>query len=1692
MSIPTAVGIAIAFAILLIAGLLAWRGKRIRSDWRNLRSRAPRRAPQPAADIFVGRGAEERRFTEILREFEKADAAGRTVLITGVPGIGKTELLRRLAQLAAQQLQQQASPVLSLDTYSSERELMHALAESVQGTTPGAFARFLDDSQSASREHPSGIRIAHSLASDVAGVAENNGLSIVKPALSILDSATVRGAVAYADYSPSLADITARFLTDLEVATKRGGRPKLLFVANLGGVASDHVTRWMLDELLPRLESLPILIMLDAANDLPLPRGRPGQYVRWTLGPLTPDEVMDYGRQPLGLTSDYALDQLVRTVDGLPARLSALRTYFDGHEQNGQLSSDAIKFALTQSLTDLPGMATPARRVLLALSACRSFNVTLVEQVATQVTGLDDAQVADVLDELLDPTRRPPFMVESSAGWSLGNERLALLDQWRRTDPAGHRKAHRTAALYHLGQIRTLDTESLTDGVDEPGLAELTAFEPSLTSEQCRNEVFVAATNECLYHSVALAPNTFFPRLIDAITQAICNEPNEVVAARLLDLDGAVQLDHRQRALVNQLRRAVDAKGSERWFECSKALVGVLAIGCPTRIARCRLLFASGFAHWNCGQPGPAAEAFDRSLDLLSELTADRFVVELRNLVWPWWVQATRETGGPSTDPCDIMARLRAEAESLGDDDLLAETYRAEGVLLADSSPDVAEANYLRALKLVRSGMTKGAEIVIRRDLGYLYILRDQPAKARAQLDAAEELAQVLQDSSQLTNLRLIRFRLELKSGVGEPDSLRKSVLALQPGSADILNDLANAYSEVGRLDDARKLYQEAIDTAAAPVYLVNLAKVEFLMGQTDENLIRSSEDNLRRAIELAPDDLSSRLELVRHLQRANRGVDAAAAATDAARVALERFENMKEARSSIGDSPDTTTKYLLEAIESCPPARRVELLKQATKLRSGDTQLWAQYARRLDEIRMSQPTVQGMRDMTEQLVNALGTVVGMMDGSDPTRLDHLISLIRLESDSARYSEATSWLADAERQHAHDQRLESLRRRIAILRSDELAGERGALRPCLSVLISPDLVPWVNPAGPLGHYLFSHYLERAARPTIGARWGVVLPAVRAKVNEELSATIQVLIQGREAVSLHILGEMLCAGAVSTLVTIAPSAREAQVPWTDEPMTWVAGDEQPLLAEAGVPTWDPRGVLCCVILHAVDTHIDRLSPLNFAVDAPPLDGDENPPALHDFRVSAISRELLARRRPVHDAATIRRAVLENDALGPVDIVDMLIENWAAPVDHEIRETFEQFRSNLTDSGPFTIRVPPSELGRVTADELAATQSAVEDAAREFGLPVPIVAVRPSGRVTPGTFEVWCGENCLARHRWDTAVLTVWREHPAPGDPRLWIRHIPGGDPCGPALVIRQFLCETPEQIPALLDDSGARALAEASPDGADPTWWADVLGTLLHLRVPLPELTELNARAQPLVGDPAPWAAAQLANDLGEFEVALVLSPGVDPGGDLGKLLSANYEPVAGRFFEDFGVDVPPVLTLRTDPSLPIGGWEIRLNGVRRVVGQVPSRTARVEPVVPGAEPTADRVWVHPIDGSLHVWRDGGTTGLPVEEVLAVHLIDSIHLALTEFADLSWLRRHLRRVAESDQRACAAMLSIGEPALLELMSGLLARGLSTRNPWVLNTLLENYAYQMRDNLTHPAPAEVVDSVRSRAIAMSAVG
>jgi hypothetical protein len=103
-------------------------------------------------------------------------------------------------------------------------------------------------------------------------------------------------------------------------------------------------------------------------------------------------------------------------------------------------------------------------------------------------------------------------------------------------------------------------------------------------------------------------------------------------------------------------------------------------------------------------------------------------------------------------------------------------------------------------------------------------------------------------------------------------------------------------------------------------------------------------------------------------------------------------------------------------------------------------------------------------------------------------------------------------------------------------------------------------------------------------------------------------------------------------------------------------------------------------------------------------------------------------------------------------------------------------------------------------------------------------------------------------------------------------------------------------------------------------------------------------------------------------------------------------------------------------------------------------------------------------------------------GFDATDVLINHLTVCVRDALPEFADLSWLRRHLRRVAESDPSTCDAMLRIGEPALLELMIGLLSMELSPRKPWVLIPMLEIYAeMNVMGKGAAPMAADVVRAV-----------
>jgi tetratricopeptide (TPR) repeat protein len=1660
--------LALVVAIGVVALVLLYVGRRRRGRWQGLRRLLPQRAVEAPTGDFVGREHEQREF-EALLEGGSGEGTPHVVLVTGAPGLGKTELLRRLVS-RCEVRGIPHTPVLRLPDYDSEIALTRAIAERLRGVPEYAFKGFDEEvRRHASPERPGRLDAARAGGVELASAAAEVGVPVVGQAGRLLDSQAFRAAVSYAEYEPTAGDLTARFIANLVAAAQAAPRPTVLFFSQAGSVASAGASNWVVDDLLPRLGKLPILVVI-SAPELWLR----AEHVRWPLQPLAPEEVRKFGSTALGLIDEAALEELVRRAEGIPARLGALRTWYETHEsERGTLSPEAVRFALSRSLADMPPSGTPLRRMLLALSACRSFDITLVEAIARDVVGLDGAQLAGVVEELLDPSRRPSFVVDSVDGWSLGRERLALLDQWQRMDDAATRRVHETAARHHFVRLRTLEGEP-GSGRDPPDLACMTAHRPLVTRERLLDDAYVATLAEYTYHLLALAPDSFIDPFVNVVGHAVCLDAPDV-GRRLLDLDGAVPLTSRHRAYVAKLRVAVEAYDRRRWTQASRALADVVSMGCASRVPTARMLFAQGYALWSSGYNESAVDIYGRSWDLLADGVRDRHELELRTLVLPWWLR-TSQLLDRSVDVATPMAQLRGEAEALGDAMLLAEVHRAEGVLIADVDPDAAETHYRCALKLMTQELRQDAAADTRLALAILYLGRRDLDRCREELDAADRLAQAFQNRQQQRDIRLQRLTVALQTQEN-PDTHRDAVLELAPGDAGVLNQVAQQYQAARHYEEAVDLYRRAAEAAPEEAVFPRNQANALLAASSAEEHATEVEALYRKSVELAPADASYRIELAQHLASVGRQEAAAALAGEAAQVATDR----------IASAPAALVPMLLEQLRSatalCGTGDRVAHLARATALRGDDLGLWREYAALLDEARSAQTGLAGMREVTTRLLAAQEKVLELMPHDDPARVGQLLSLTRLQLDGDALDQARQWLDEAASLAPDDAQVAVLRGRLDTLGSERLDGSGGGLPAAVYIRIAPDLVRWAQPGTPIGDALYSHFLNGVLRPAVSARWGVLLPAVRVAVDGMLQGAVRVELQGEARAPLVLQEALLAAGDEAQLREVAGSACSATVPWTGQPVCWVDEKEQPLLAEAGIAHWDPRGLMCCALAVAVDGCIHTLGQLRLSSPG----GVPPEPALTQYRTASVVRELLARRRPVHDAARLRTAVAAQPGASAADVAaGLLTDDWPPEVDPSLDEIALSLTS-AASSAPdqVTVRCLPEDLDRLDSAALSALRSIVLWIAGELGLPGPTVTVVPSRLLSAGKFELWAGSSLLASRGWDDSLLAEWRARPELGDPHV-VATLGGHPPTLLAGTAAVQLLTRPEALLDALGDVAVQPLLNDEPGTADEAWWRQVVGALVRQRVPLPAAADLVTRARPLVGEPAQAAALRLADDLHAFEVTLLLTPGLlTTRKKLGADAAAGYALKAERLFDEFGVDVPVVLGVKEDASLPEDGWALQVNRVRRCFGRLPAKGLRAVPVAdPNAQSAPDDIWLHPATGEPHRWAAGSEEGYEQSGVLVAHAIVSVRLALAEFADLSWLRRHLRRVAESDPVACDTMLGIGEQPLLELMTGLLRVGLSTRKPWVLSHLLETYAELTGPDGTAPEAADVIHEVSRR--------
>ncbi len=420
-----------------------------------------RQQPPSLADVvsqrrraeFVGRAHEVALFTENLR-LPANDSRKKYVLsITGQAGSGKTTLLQRLKDFAAEQDSYVAYvEVADIDPIEAMSRVADQLGS--QGKHLRNFTRKLEAYQKKTRELESDPSAPRGLLAGIGRVTARGAIAATRQlpgasvALDMLPTGTfIEQSGELAEFAAKklanrderrlvlepLEVLTAAFFTDIARKLKNR-RVVILFDAYERATIIDP---WFRNALLGKYGTVPTGIMwvsagqqeLDLSSWLPLEP----LVARLSLESFSLSETAEYLSKK-GISNPGTAEAIYGVTAGLPLMVAILASNRSNTDVPVGVADElSIERILAQ-------VGDPAlRSTLLDVAVCRWFN----------------HDVLNVLTEspptnLLDTSRRPPFIVAAQEGWTIHPAvRAPMLRELSRRSPQRFAELHRKLATYH-------------------------------------------------------------------------------------------------------------------------------------------------------------------------------------------------------------------------------------------------------------------------------------------------------------------------------------------------------------------------------------------------------------------------------------------------------------------------------------------------------------------------------------------------------------------------------------------------------------------------------------------------------------------------------------------------------------------------------------------------------------------------------------------------------------------------------------------------------------------------------------------------------------------------------------------------------------------------------------------------------------------------------------------------------------------------------------------------------------------------------------------------------------------------------------------------------------------------------------------------------------------------------------------
>ncbi len=1353
----------------------------------------PAAAPAPTATApapgFIGRTAEQETFRTILDDAR----AGRSgfIHLTGTARSGRRALLDQFRTLAGA-AGARCGPVVDLEDDAGLEldELLERIANALEPERD-RFGRFFDAAKRfRSREAGLPTMTSQAVAVVRAGSSAVSQLAGTLPVKAI--NAAVQSPIGdlmteHAETRRTLGAVSEEFVTGL-LELAKADRPILLVFGNLDFSPSSAKLLWLRRSLLPRIAHARVVVAVSTEPRFELDDVGPlfDHPEQMALDRFDEEEAEQFLERHIKLPKDSPLGRAVlEDSDRFPERLAGYARYFEDHPEartNERLPTEARDLTSGGLVSGLLGRVGDPflREVLLHAAPLRWFNAELLTGIA-DACGLTPAADGPGAAGLLDIGQRPSWVSNLGGGWGIDVEarRRAVVDEFRRLHPGLYRRVHLHAARYHVTRLRELEGAVPGDAglVSEQDVID---YQPvTYPTDRLRWEEYLAALAEWLYHLIALSPRRGFARLADHVGEALAWE-RPTAAVALLDIGVEVALPGSEALARQRLLEVVRSVHNGRHADTLQLLDEFSAGGSASAIADAAAHYLAGTRLVLLGRsPLAVHDQFERAETLLGGTDDGVQARTLRclNLTQLAAAKARRDEHGDAG--LAVLVQAAELAESL-DPRMRAEVKRVRGLILAGTKqgPEalVACGEALELLSRTGAAAEAARVLCLRAELN---LDAGQRPAARRDLLSAQSIYRQLVEPEAEAGVLVGLVDIALRAGDdAEVAELERAITRLRPDEALLRSQIGSLFLAAHRPEAAVERFSAALAIASDAGTLARRGRAHLEWAtQTEDDaqaraLRRQAGDDLHAAYQLDPDDLDTGIELAELRRRLGDGAAALETAALVARRALEAARTLPPlpARELDDDAARAARAAILGRLRDLL-VRGVSLLGPAAAAEIIDA--WIAARLPADEELELIRAIAGHELATadpDALPAALEAAARAAATADPPRGRALVELAALQAAAGRWSEATGSaqqaLADEAVRVQAEYMLDQLDQKHR--RDDEFGGEPEAVVEELVIDIAEDLRTWFDPQSTVGGEFFAWMVEEFRRRR-AERVGLPAPGLWVGMKKDLPAgNFQVVVDNGVRARIRVEGDLLAGAAPGDCPA---GGRPGTRPWDGGPATWLPAGAADDLIAAGIPFWDPRGL----VLAALDAALEVSPRFLSAETAASLSGEDWSAleAEEYFARADVVRRLLGARVPprelpgvlrTHDAAVeADRAAVIDDAVRRLAVAPVAPEELAAFFE------FTRFQPEEAGAGPTAkavvvgVRLGPGGGGDAV---VASGRRVLAVLCGALHLPVPELRVEEDPGLGADEVAVSIGAvtRLVAR---PTEELDWWRCHSAAG-------------------------------------------------------------------------------------------------------------------------------------------------------------------------------------------------------------------------------------------------------------------------------------------------------------------------------------